>query len=202
MKFFWRVIYEIDSKISGKIQVIDNGFERKLLIDGTTQSTTRPKKKSVWSGMVPNNQIESALILGLGAGTVPMLLRKRWPEVRIVAYELDPEVVRVATSFFKLDKQIVIRVTDARNTFNDPEQFDLIVVDSYSKLEYPDFAKKVAFMQSVKEKLTPIGLAAFNRIPSLSNGPELEGFEKDMQKVFSEVWRQKASYNLIFWGKK
>jgi len=198
MNFWWKSIYQVDSPISGQIEVIDSGHTRKLLINRTTQSTTRPARGSVWTALIPPDRVSSALILGLGGGTVAKLLREKWPEIQIVGYELDEAVVQVAAS---LDPETEVRIADARDAFSTKEKFDLIVVDTYSKLDYPDFAKEPTFLTAVKNKLNPHGLASFNRIPLSSNKDELENFERDLKQVFAQVWRQKARYNLVFWGK-
>ena len=103
MNFWWKSIYQVDSPISGQIEVIDSGHTRKLLINRTTQSTTRPARGSVWTALIPPDRVSSALILGLGGGTVAKLLREKWPEIQIVGYELDEAVVQVAASFLDLD---------------------------------------------------------------------------------------------------
>src|ERR1700716_715538 len=97
----WNNIYETNSKTSGAIKVLEKGPERILLIGNGKQSIFRSDGKyhDYWTGLTPELQhLESSLILGLGGGTIATILRKRWPEVRIDAYEIDPEVVRVAIS--------------------------------------------------------------------------------------------------------
>jgi spermidine synthase len=201
MRLWWSKIYETASTVSGKITVLDNGHERKLIIGSATQSRTRPgREDSVWSALIPDHEVRSALILGLGAGTVARLLRERWPEVRIAGYELDPAVVRVATSFFNLDPQISVHIADARQAFTGSEKFDLVVVDIYLGTEFPEFAKGKEFINEVMMLLLPGGQASFNRIEMPQDHADVEQFEKNIKSIFPKVWKKKVGYNTIIWG--
>ena len=42
----------------------------------------------------------SALVIGLGGGTIPSFLRKHFPDMKIDAVDIDPAVVEVAKSHF------------------------------------------------------------------------------------------------------
>lgn len=201
MLFWWSKIYETDSPVSGKITVLDNGRERKLIIGQATQSRSNPRKSpSVWSALLPEHQVRSILIMGLCAGTVASLARKRWPEVRIVGYELDPEVVRVATSFFNLDTQTEVRIADARQAFKSKEKYDLVVVDMYNGTTFPNFARSENFISNVKKLLNPSGSASFNRVELPQDQADVVKFEKTVKKVFPKVWKKKIDYNTVIWG--
>lgn len=196
-------IYEENSPVSGKIEVWQHGAERKLLVNGATQSIYRldGKERGYWVGLVPENEIKSALLLGLGGGTVARILRARWPGVRIVSYELDPAVVRVATSYFALDPATEVRVADFREALRAEERFDLIVVDLYSGHRFLKEAESEEFMMKLQDRLNSNGMVAFNRIPVLINKDQLSEFESCLRKIFKEVVVKKADLNLIYWGK-
>lgn len=199
-----KTLFETNSDISGKTSVVQDGVERKLLVNGATQSILRidGSERGYWLGMIPEQEIKSALLLGVAGGTIAKLLRKRWSEVRVVGYELDPVLVRVATSFFDLDSQLEVHVADARAAFEDPEKFEYIAVDLYSTWGYVPFAEELSFLKQIRDKLSPDGLVAFNRIPSSCHGEDLGYFADRLREVFSEVWIQEAEYNVIFWGRK
>lgn len=207
-------LFETESALSGKIEVWQDGVERKLVIGGATQSIYRvdgsergywlgliPQEK-VWHGLVPEEKVGSALILGLGGGTAAQLLRRRNPEVAIVAYEIDPEVVRVARSYFALDPQTEVRVDDLRQALTTPERYDLVVVDAYTGHQFAEAAEEPQFLAGIRSKLNPGGWAAFNRIPSLTNRSVLRRFEDNLREVFSNIIVKKADLNLIFWARQ
>jgi spermidine synthase len=196
-------IFETESNISGKISVFQDGVERKLVVNGATQSIYRSdgSERGYWMGMVPESQVKSVLLLGVGGGTIAKLLRRRWPEVRIVGYELDPVLVSVATSFFDFDEKMELHLEDARKSFENTEKFDYIAVDLYKDHKYVTFAEEPLFLQKIKFKLSTAGVSSFNRIPDSSHGRELEYFESRLRAVFGEVWSQLAEQNFIYWAR-
>lgn len=195
-------LYFAHSQISGNIEVVQDGIERRLLINGATQSILRSdgSERGYWLGLVPDREVGSALLLGLGAGTAARILRKNWPGVKIVAYEVDPDVVRVARSFFDLDPQTEVRIAPAEEAFRQDGKFDLIAVDLYRGYEYLPFAESEAFIAKARDHLTPGGLACFNRVNTYGQASMRE-FEAKLKRFFPEVWSKEANQNLIFWGR-
>jgi spermidine synthase len=195
-------IYEITSPLSGKIEIWQEGVERKLVIDGATQSIYRldGSIRGYWPGLVPQEPIDSALLMGLGGGTIAAILRTRNPMVKISAYEIDPEVVRVAREFFNLDPAVRVKVASAEVALAGQERFDLVVVDLYQGSKFLDFAKEKDFMRGVVSIINPGGRAAFNRVPTISNEEELGVFEERLREVFRDVKVKKEDQNLVYWG--
>jgi spermidine synthase len=60
---------------------------------------------------------QNVLVVGLGGGTIPGFLRKRFPDMRIDAVEIDPGVVEVARSHFgfREDARMHAHVADGRH---------------------------------------------------------------------------------------
>lgn len=197
-------VHDEISSLSGAIEVWQDGWERKLIIGGATQSIFRldGKDRGYWPHLVPQKSIDSALILGLGGGTVARILRRKWPQVKIVGIELDPVVVRVATSYFGLDPETEVRTQDFRAVFHQDETYDLVIVDLYLGRSFLPAAEEKIFLSQLRRKLNPGGLVAFNRIPTSGNKSELAIFEANLRAIFKEVWTLKADYNLIYWGRK
>jgi spermidine synthase len=195
-------LYSAHSKISGQIEVVQDGIERRLLVNGATQSYIRSdgSERGYWLGLIPDSEVRSALLLGLGGGTAARILRKKWPGVKIVAYELDPDVVRVAKSFFDLDPHTEVRTASAEEAFRRNEKFDLIVVDLYSGYEFSSVAESDSFISSARDHLTSGGLASFNRVNTYG-GEMMRQFEAKLKRFFPEVWSKKVNQNLIFWGR-
>ena len=195
-------LYAAKSEVSGEIEVWQNGVERELLVNGSRQSIIRldQTERGYWKKLVPKTEVTRALILGLGGGTVASYLKKRWPGVKIVSYELDPEMVRAAIAFFDLDPKIEVRTKDFREALKTGEKYDLIIVDLYVGSKFVDAAQDALFIKALKSKLTPLGRVAFNRSPVFSRQGELKDFEKMLQSIFPLVTREKADLNVIYWG--
>lgn len=195
-------LYQLSSPISGEIEVWQVGVERQLLVNGSRQSIYRldGSSRGYWKKLVPESEVRSALILGLGGGTAAKYLRKRWPGVRILGYEIDPEVVRVATAYFDLDKGVEVRTEDFRNALKLRELFDLIIVDLYQGSKFIPEAEDFMFIKSLLGKLNSGGIVAFNRSPMFSDRAELIEFEKTLHSLFKTVRKEKADLNVIYWG--
>lgn len=195
-------LYSAKSEISGEIEVWQEGVERELLVNGSRQSIMRldQTQRGYWKKLVPGTKVTRALILGLGGGTIAFYLKSRWPGVKIVSYELDPEMVRVATAFFDLDPEVIVRTKDFREALKLGGKFDLIIVDLYVGSKFVEAAQDELFIKALKSKLIPLGRIAFNRSPVFSKRGELKDFEKMLQSIFPVVTKEKADLNVIYWG--
>lgn len=184
------------------IEVWQEGVERELLVNGSRQSIRRlnQTKRGYWKKLVPEIKVSKALILGLGGGTSASYLKSRWPGVKIISYEHDPEMVRVATAYFDLDPEIDVRIKDFREALKLNRKFDLIIVDLYVGSKFVDSAQDEPFIKALKSKLTPLGLVAFNRSPVFSRRGELNDFEKRLRRIFPSVAKEKVDSNVIYWG--
>ncbi|KAK8786005.1 eEF1A lysine and N-terminal methyltransferase-like [Amblyomma americanum] len=80
----------------------------------------------------------SALMVGLGGGTLPLFLFTKFPELRLSVIELDPEVVDIARRWYLPEHcPMDIRVEDGLNTFErlskEGKTYDLVFLDVDSK---------------------------------------------------------------------
>src|SRR5215467_11204869 len=106
-----RTVFEVESALSGKIRVVEDHLERRLIVGGDTLSVfpidgnwRRVEKDYWWRALVevalPAHP--TALLVGLGGGTQVHLLRRLVHPRRITAIERDPEILRVANDWFGL----------------------------------------------------------------------------------------------------
>ena len=113
--------------------------------------------------------IKRVLVLGLGAGSIPVYLRRFVPDATIDAVELDPGVIDVARRYFGLRETGTFRLIpgDARMFLNrHSEPYDLIFVDAFTGSYIPFHLMTKEFYQLVRNRLSPHGVAAFNFLPS------------------------------------
>jgi spermidine synthase len=112
--------------------------------------------------------IKRVLVLGLGAGSIPVYLQRVLPEATIDSVELDPGVIDVSRKYFGLRETKKFRLieSDARVFLNrHVEPYDLIFVDAFTGSYIPFHLMTKEFYQLVRSRLAPGGVAAFNFIP-------------------------------------
>src|SRR5260221_11255514 len=82
------------------------------------------------------------LVVGLGAGSLPMFLRKHYPAAAIDVAEIDPGVVDVAKQFFGLreDELMGAHVGDGRQFIERPTQgdYDIIFLEPFGAPDLPN----------------------------------------------------------------
>ncbi len=72
---------------------------RVLVADGVILSaevTDTDPPFGYWTAMLPAGAPRTALLLGLGAGTLAHLLSRRFPGIRMVGVDIDPDYINIA----------------------------------------------------------------------------------------------------------
>ncbi len=108
---------------------------------------------------------ESALFLGLGAGTLTQACLKFLPLEDVEAIELRPDVPRLAIEYLGLDDdpRLYIRIGDAQELLESAESADLIFVDLYNDLGPAPAHLGWNFLESCQKKLNPDGWLIINQ---------------------------------------
>lgn len=137
----------------------------------------------------------SALVLGMGAGTIPTLFRKdvdpwRRTPIRVTGVEIDPVLTALGQRYFDLKPgtaQVVHQ--DARVYLESHRQtFPLIVVDAYSNEIYIPFTLTTRqFFILAAEHLSPDGMLALNVNALSESSPLLQDLERTLLSVFPDV---------------
>ena len=110
-------------------------------------------------------QPRSALVIGLGGGTIPSFLRKRFPQMRIDVVDIDPGVVAVAKSHFGFREDGLMRahVEDGRRFVERTrERYDLVFLDGFGVDSVPPHLTTREFLSAVRSVLTPQGAVIGN----------------------------------------
>lgn len=113
------------------------------------------------------------LVIGLGGGTLIRLFHARLPHAHIDVVEIDPEVVRLAEAWFGIVPGPRLRVItdDGVRFIAEPgDPYDIIWLDAYldpgapgtDNAGVPKELRGLGFLQRVRARLRPGGLAAFN----------------------------------------
>lgn len=155
----------------------DGKFLRMYFHDGLIQNTVDSNQRSIsfytWSlealARAYRPQMQSALMLGLGAGIVPSRLARDGTRVEVV--EIDPASLAVAQQYFGFDvKRVTTHQADARTFVGDClPRHDVVLVDLFHGDGTPDYLITREFFRDLKRCLKPDGVAVFNTFANLDD---------------------------------
>lgn len=129
------------------------------------------------------------LVLGGGGYTLPRHVEAAYPEARIDAVEIDPEVTRVARAYLGLDPTSRTRIfhEDARwfvlRAHGRPA-YDLVLMDVFSHLTVPYHLATAEFGADLRDLLEPQGLLLVNVVDTGASGRLLASYVRTLQRVF------------------
>jgi spermidine synthase len=163
------LITEVQSPYA-ELRVEDHPEGRILLVDGAVHSQADTLS---WQSpleyvavmdlaMYMFDRKGEALLVGLGGGSiVKNLVDRGWT---VDAVEIDPEIVRLAHTYFGLrSDEAVVHTMDGRRFLRETtKQYDIIMIDAFGSGAIPfHMVSKEAF-QLCRERLEPEGLLAIN----------------------------------------
>jgi len=115
-----------------------------------------------------NQDIETVLVLGLGLGSIPVMLEQDFRQkYRYTAVEIDEEVLHLAYKYALKSLKSPIQVIhgDAELfTRQCNEKFDLICMDVFLDDAIPSEFERSNFLHHLKNIITPNGLLMYNRL--------------------------------------
>lgn len=199
-----KILYVTESTYNGRIEVVEVGKTRKIIVDKTTQSVnwdspSVPRK--VWGRIVdvlyenePN--LNNILIFGLGGGTMQHVISKRFPGIHMVSVEIDRVMVDIANKYFDLEKipNHKVIIEDACRVLLEPDRygvssgsFQAAIVDIYCGEKFPELGKSGNFLAELKRLLVPGGLVIFNRIYLEHHQDDVDDFIDILHNFFYDV---------------
>lgn len=130
---------------------------------------------------------KDVLILGLGLGSIPDMLEKRFRQsFNYTAVDIDETVIWLAHHYVLENLQSPIEVisADARAYVRQSErQFDLICMDVFLGDLIPATFEQEAYLKDLKRLLRPNGLLVFNRLA-------MTPFDKSLSRnYYHEIFR-------------
>ena len=116
-------------------------------------------------GALCHDAPETALFLGLGAGTLTQACMKFLPLNDVEVIELRPDVPRLAMEYMGLedDPRLYIRIGDALELLDSAESADLIFVDLYTDVGPGVGHLAWNFLHSCQQRLNPGGWLVINQ---------------------------------------
>ncbi len=170
------VLYEKPSQYSTIVVTEDETGLRTLRFErgGARQSVVRPGDpdylglpytRTAFVGLALAGEPRRMLVLGLGAGTLAMFLRKYYPQAAIDAVDIDPDVVDVAKKYFGFQEDALMRahVADGRKFIEDVTQpYDVIFLDAFGTDSVPPHLATQEFLRAVRRATTAGGVVVGN----------------------------------------
>jgi precorrin-6B methylase 2/GNAT superfamily N-acetyltransferase len=152
-------------------------------------------RKSLW-GVPEKHPAKQILLLGLGAGSVLPVLRKRYPNGHVTAVEWDPAMADLAksTGSYRAKNAPEVVIGDACDVvpkFN--RRFDLILVDLFTGGEAEPRLASPEMIAALSRALEPDGYLLLNVFRAVSLVPAFEkrfsrhgtyAFENDLVALF------------------
>ncbi len=196
-----KVLYEKASAFGTIVVTEDDAGLRTLRFakGGARQSVVKPGDPEylalhyapvMLSVLALSEEPRRILIVGLGGGTLPMFLRKHYPDAAIDVVDIDPEVVYVAKEFFgfREDSRMQAHVTDGRQFIEKTRQpYDVIFLDAFGSDSVPAHLTTQEFLRAVRRAVKRGGSVAGN-LWGRGYNPLYDSMVRTYQEVFDEVY--------------
>lgn len=194
---------EKESKYNGHLRVAKTlGLGTYIQANGLTQSGGIVEtfwKQTLKKVKSEKLIVKSCLVLGLGGGTAAKLVRKFWPESKIIGVDIDPVMVELGTRYLGLGtSKTKIVIQDAYNYCLMPNAYDLVIVDLYNGDRFPEKSGEANFLEKVKKSLSKKGIAVFNRTYYDDKRALAVKFGRKLEKIFPKVEWFYPETNLMF----
>lgn len=196
-----KVLYDKPSQYNNIIVTEDSDGYRVLRFErgGARQTISKPGEpeylgfaytKVAFVGLSLAQDPQRILVVGLGGGTMPMFIRKYYPNAVIDAVDIDPDVVHVAREYFgfREDERLKAHVGDGRAFVeNAREPYDVIFLDAFGTRNVPAHLTTVEFMRAVRKAVKPTGVVVGNIWGRAAN-PLYDSMVRTYQEVFDELY--------------
>ncbi|MBU3560434.1 spermidine synthase [Polynucleobacter hallstattensis] len=167
---------------------------------GTRQSVVKmgdldylglPYAKSAMIGLAFTEQLDRILVLGVGAGNIPMFLRKHYSDAQIDVIDIDPQIIGLAKQYFNFveDDLLHAYAQDGRAFIENVQKpYDLIFLDAYTAAGIPKHLATKDFLLSLKKALKPSGAIVANIWSTPKVNPLYRSMLRTYQEAFHEVY--------------
>ncbi len=166
------------------------GARQSVVKPGDPEYLELPYARVVFAGLALCEEPRRLLVVGLGGGTLPMFLRRHYPQAVIDAVDIDPGVVHVAKAFFgfREDERMRAHVADGRQFIENSRQpYDAIFLDAYGTDQVPAQLTTQEFLQAVRRAVKPGGVVVGN-IWGRGFNPLYDSMVRTYQEVFDELF--------------
>ncbi len=165
------------------------GARQSLVKLGDPEYLGLPYAPVVFVGLALCAEPRRMLVVGLGGGTLPMFLRRHYPDAVIDAVDIDPDVVDVAKRFFGFREDAGMRahVDDGRRFIEQAQRpYDAIFLDAFGSAELPAHLTTQEFLHAVRRAVKPDGVVIGN-VWGRDYNPLFDAMVRTYQEVFDEL---------------
>lgn len=158
----------VEDSETGKRHLVFNpkkGSQSTIILAEPEKIITNFMQYSFLSLAMQKNKPKRALFIGMGAGVMPMFLRRIYPKLKMDIVEIDPAIPPIAKKYFGFEKDsnMNIIIKDGRLFLNKCKgKYDLIYIDAYNSKEIPFQLTTLEFFQHAKRSTTTNGILVAN----------------------------------------
>jgi hypothetical protein len=137
--------------------------------------------------------IKNVLVLGLGLGSIPLLLEKKFKKkYNYTLVEIDQKIVDLAIKYTldELKSSYSIICVDALEYVKTcSQQFDLVAIDIFIDDQIPSAFESIEFLEDVKKVLSPNALLMYNQLTynEVLSSKAASFFQGKFKNVFPEA---------------
>lgn len=161
---------------SNAIEIVDNdqGIRSLYTASSAIQSSMDTRDpialvlsytRSMMAFLLWQENPQSALLIGLGGGSLAKHLLNYHPTCHIDVIEIEPNIVTLAHRYFHLphDSRLNIHITDGYTYLREcQKEYDVILVDAFDKYGVCDTILHPAFFDACAERLASQGILSVN----------------------------------------
>lgn len=207
LSYLWPLKMKISSRHSGTLELTwING--RKVVDTAHANYSFGALQKVLEVGLrqVYHEQIQTVLLLGLGAGSVVQSLRQKFNyQGFIQAVEWDSVLIDLACQEFGIcaNPQLHIACADARDYLAaDTKSYDLIIVDLFIDNQVPEQFLSREWAQQVEAHLNPEGGLILNLGMQAEEISRAQSFQSYFKEVKGELLTRVVGNNIVYCGKR
>lgn len=169
-----------------------NGPRQSVVKIGDLDYLGLPYAKAAMIGLAFTNQVERILVIGLGAGNIPMFLRKYYPITHIDVVDVDPQIISLAKQYFNFseDRSLHAYAQDGRKFIAHVQApYDLIFLDAFTGAGIPEHLATKEFLLALKKALKLSGVIIANLWGTPAVNPLYKSMLRTYQEAFHQVYR-------------
>lgn len=138
-----------------------------------------------------NPSAATALVVGLGGGSLPKRMWRDYPWMRIDAVEIDAEVIDISKALFELPEDDRFRVIHSEGRAfieSCDETYGIIVIDAFDDDRIPRPLLTEEFLRACRTRMETDGVIAYNMIGAVY-GPRSKPL-RSLYRALSNIWRR------------
>ncbi len=201
----WQVL--ASARIGGKDAVaVRKRKRRELVYDHVIHSCLYDNTiytGQCWDYLLPLASVSGnprILIIGLGGGTLPFQIMKKFKRAEVEVVEISREMVRLSAAF--LPERLAARVIlgdGLEYVKRRKNAYDLIIMDAFVGSETPGAFFSRSFADNARKALKSNGILGINYIFTFRSLPKRRAFVESLKELFNvyQIAYPRSSYNSI-----